>query len=50
MSYDLYLLRKDVAGDDPAAAYERLAELAEDDPPVPTPEEEQKLRQLAADL
>lgn len=50
MSYDLYLLRKDVAGDDPAAAYERLEELAEGDPRPPTPAEEEQLRQLAADL
>jgi hypothetical protein len=50
VSYDLYLLRKDVAGDDPAAAYERLEELAERDPRLPTPAEEAHLRQLAADL
>lgn len=50
MSYDLYLLRKDVAGDDPAAAYERLGELEESDPSRPTPAEEEHLRQLAADL
>lgn len=50
MSYDLYLLRRDVVGDDPAAAFERLEGLAEADPPFPTPEEERQLRQLAADL
>jgi hypothetical protein len=50
VSYDLHLLRKDDAGDDPAAAYERLEELAEGDPLLPTPEEEQQLRRLAADL
>ena len=47
MSYDLYLLKKDEAGDDPAAAYERLEELEEREP---TPEEEAALRRLAADL
>jgi hypothetical protein len=50
VSYDLYLLRRDVVGDDPAAAFERLEELAEADPPLPTPEEELQLRQLASDL
>jgi hypothetical protein len=50
VSYDLYLLRKDVAGEDPAAAYERLEELAEGDPRLPTPAEEEQLRRLAADL
>jgi hypothetical protein len=50
VSYDLYLLPKDVAGDDPAAAYERLEELAESDPPPPTPEEQARLRLLAAEL
>jgi hypothetical protein len=44
MSYDLYLVPKD---DDPAAAYERLEQEAEREP---TPEEEVRLRQLAADL
>ena len=47
MSYDLYLLRKDEAGDDPAAAYERLEDHEEREP---TPEEEATLRRLAADL
>jgi hypothetical protein len=44
MSYDLYLVPKD---DDPAAAYERLEQEAEREP---TPEEEARLRRLAADL
>jgi hypothetical protein len=50
VSYDIYLLRNDVAGDDPARAYERLEELAEGAPRPPTPAEEEQLRQLAADL
>jgi hypothetical protein len=32
VSYDLYLLRKDEVGDDPAAAYERLEERPERQP------------------
>ena len=47
MSYGLYLLPKDLVGDDPAAAYERLEEVDEREP---TPEEEERLRRLAADL
>jgi hypothetical protein len=47
VSYDLYLLRKDEIGQDPAAAYERLEELEEREP---TEAEEEQLRQLAADL
>jgi hypothetical protein len=47
VSYDLYLLPKDQAGDDPAAAYERLEEGQEREP---MPDEEARLRQLAADL
>jgi hypothetical protein len=47
LSYDLYLLPKQVAGDDPAAAYERLEE---NDPRPPTHAEEEHLRRLAADL
>jgi hypothetical protein len=47
MSYDLHLLRRETIGDDPSAAYERLEELAEREP---TPEEQERLRQLAADL
>ena len=47
MSYDLYLLRKADAGDDPAAAYARLEE---GDDREPTLEEERELRELAADL
>jgi hypothetical protein len=45
MSDDLYLLRKDEA--DLAAAYERLEEAEEREP---TAADEQRLRQLAADL
>jgi hypothetical protein len=50
VSYDLYLLRKNVVGDDPGAAYERLEELAEGPSRPPTPAEEEQLRRLAADL
>jgi hypothetical protein len=49
MSYDLYLLRADEVGDDPAAAYERLEDAAEEER-EPTPEEERQLRELARDL
>jgi hypothetical protein len=49
MSYDLYLLKADEVGDDPAAAYERLEEAAEDER-EPTPEEARRLRDLAHDL
>jgi hypothetical protein len=47
VSYDLHLLRRETVGDDPSAAYERLEEL---DERAPTPEEEQRLRELAAEL
>lgn len=47
MSYDLWLLPRNELGDDPAAAYDGLAEREDRDP---TPAEEQQLRQLAADL
>jgi hypothetical protein len=47
VSYDLYLLRKDDVGDDPAGAYERLEGL-EDRPP--TQAEEAQFRRLVADL
>jgi hypothetical protein len=47
MSYDLHLLKKDEIGDDPSEAYERLEEQEEHEP---TPEEERRLLQLAADL
>jgi hypothetical protein len=47
MSYDLHLLRKEEVGDDPAAAYGRLEEREER---TPTPEEQERLRRLAADL
>ena len=47
MSYDLWLLKKDEVGDDPSAAFERLQEQEEREP---TPDEEEALRRLAADL
>jgi hypothetical protein len=47
VSYDLYLLRKDDIGDDPAGAYERLEGLEDR---VPTQAEEAQLRRLVADL
>jgi hypothetical protein len=47
VSYDLYLLKRDEAGDDPAEAYERLEEQEEREP---TPAEAAELRQLAAEL
>lgn len=47
VSYDLYLLRKDEIGDDPAEAYERLEERDEREP---TDAEQEQLRKLAADL
>jgi hypothetical protein len=51
VSYDVYLLPHEVAGDDPEAAYERLEETDEDAASArPTPEREQQLRAIAADL
>ncbi len=47
MSYDLYLLRKEDVGDDPAGAYERLEEIEER---RFTQAEEEQLRELVADL
>ena len=47
MSYDIYLLKKEVAGDDPAAAYEALEEQQERDATAAGVAE---LRRLAADL
>ena len=49
MSYDLYLLRAHEVGDDPAAAYERLEEAAEEEREA-TPEEVRQLLGLARDL
>jgi hypothetical protein len=51
VSYDVYLLPREVAGDDPEAAYERLEETDEDGASArPTPQREQQLRAIAADL
>jgi hypothetical protein len=47
VSYDLVLLPKAEASDDPGAAYERLEEQEEREP---SPHEEERLRQLANDL
>jgi hypothetical protein len=47
VSYDLYLLRRDEIGDDPAALHERLEEREEREP---TAAEEEQLRRLGADL
>lgn len=47
MSYDLYLLRTETIGDDPVAAYERLEDR---DDRAPEPDDEERLRALAADL
>jgi hypothetical protein len=47
MSYDLHLLRQDVAAADPTAAYEALEEQEEREP---SPMVEEELRRLVADL
>jgi hypothetical protein len=47
MSYDLYLLKRDVAGNDPAEAYERLEE---QEAREPSEAEAAELRELAAEL
>jgi hypothetical protein len=47
VSYDLHLLKKDEIDDDHGAVYQRLEEQEQREP---TPEEEQRLRQLAAEL
>jgi hypothetical protein len=44
---DLHLLRREGIGDDPSAAYESLEDIEER---PPTPDEERRLRELAADL
>jgi hypothetical protein len=51
VSYDVYLLPGEIAGDDPEAAYERLEDEEDDEGAAqPTPEREQELRAIAAEL
>jgi hypothetical protein len=51
VSYDVYLLPRELAGDDPEAAYERLEDEDGDESAAqPTPERERELREIAAEL